>query len=349
MKPNRKLKHFDPDGVGNKNNTIFGLPFDTTDARLVFIPVPWDVTVTNDSGTAGGPDNIFNHSFQIDHFDPLVPMAWKEGIAMEETDPFIVSRNRQMRKVAERVIHHLEHGGATDDDPGIRQMIEQVNAACEKLMLDIEMRAIQYLQNGQLPVLVGGDHSVSTGLIRALAKQEDFGILQIDAHADFRIAYQGFTHSHASVIYNALHTQGVTQIVQAGIREVSQEEVMMISGNPGVVTAFFDHELHQRMFEGETWESICREIIGKLPDNIYVTFDVDGLAPALCPGTGTPLPGGLSFNQAIYLLETAFKMGKRFVGADLVETGITKLDGIVASRLLYRLAGMIIKSNTLNK
>jgi agmatinase len=84
--------------------------------------------------------------------------------------------------------------------------------------------------------------------------------------------------------------------------------------------------------------------VKKLPEEVYVSFDVDGLDSALCPGTGTPLPGGLSFNQATYLLETIINQGKKIIGADLVETGPGEIDGIVSSRLLFRLAGMIIKS-----
>lgn len=341
-----KLSQYNPNGVANTNNTIFGLPFDVAESRLVFLPLPWDASVSGHHGTAAGPANILRHSFQIDLYDPLVPNAWKQGMAMEAIDPAIGEENRQLKKKAQRVIHFLEGGGVIEQNEEMQGYLDQINAASEKFILDVEMKCLQYMENGQIPFLVGGDHSISTGYVRALAKQgKPFGILQIDAHADMRDAYQGFTHSHASVMRHALGCEGVEQIVQAGIRELCSEEVRVISHNHKKVKTFFDHDLHQRLFEGETWSDICHDIIEKLPDDIYVTFDVDGLEPSCCPGTGTPVPGGLSYNQALHILETAFNAGKRIIGADLAETGPERIDGIVSARILYRIAGMMIKSN----
>ena len=345
MNTEDKLSQFNASAVGNKNNNIFGLPFEVEESRLVFIPVPWDVTVTNTKGAAQGPMNIFSNSFQIDLYDPIVPGAWKAGMAMEQIDPGMISTNQQVRMQAEQVIRFLEEGGEADDSRHIQELINSVNNACESLALTLEKSTLQYMDNNQLPFMIGGDHSCSTGQIRALAREHEFGILQIDAHADMRKDYQGFTHSHASVMRNALETNGVTQIVQVGIRELCNEEVQVISQNHKKIKTYFDHDMHERMFEGENWSDVCREIIEKLPDKIYISFDVDGLEPSLCPGTGTPVPGGLSFNQAVYLLETAMKSGKRIIGADLVETGPTPLDGIVSCRIVYRMAGMMIKSN----
>ncbi len=345
MNTEDKLSQFNASAVGNKNNNIFGLPFEVEESRLVFIPVPWDVTVTNTKGAAQGPMNIFSNSFQIDLYDPIVPGAWKAGMAMEQIDPGMISTNQQVRMQAEQVIRFLEEGGEADDSRHIQELINSVNNACESLALSLEKSTLQYMDNNQLPFMIGGDHSCSTGQIRALAREHEFGILQIDAHADMRKDYQGFTHSHASVMRNALETNGVTQIVQVGIRELCNEEVQVISQNHKKIKTYFDHDMHERMFEGENWSDICREIIEKLPDKIYISFDVDGLEPSLCPGTGTPVPGGLSFNQAVYLLETAMKSGKRIIGADLVETGPNPLDGIVSCRIVYRMAGMMIKSN----
>ncbi|TVR43074.1 MAG: agmatinase [Bacteroidia bacterium] len=340
-----KLAGFNPNRAGNLSNNIFSLPFEVSESQLVFIPVPWDVTASSKTGTCNGPQNIFNHSFQIDLFDPLAPNAWKKGMAMEKIEPVIKTRNQSTRKQASRIIQFLEGGGETDDHQEMQGLLKNVNQACESLMLELEMKCLQYVENGQIPFLMGGDHSISTGLIRALAREESFGILQIDAHADMRESYQGFTHSHASVMHNAINTEGVERIVQVGIRELCTEEVQMISKNHRTIKTYFGHDLHQRLFEGENWSEICQDIVNDLPDNVYISFDVDGLEPAFCPGTGTPVPGGLSFNQAIYLLETAFNAGKRFIGADLVETGEGRLDGIISARILYRIAGMLIKSN----
>ncbi len=339
------LGNYDPNAVGIKDNNIFGLPFSCRDARLVFIPVPWDVTTSNVAGTSVGPGNILQHSYQIDLFSPSVGEAWKQGMAMEEVDAGIINKNKMMRQRAVELINFLEDGGNIEEQANMQHHLESVNKACGEVMTDVEAKSLKYIKNKQLPFLVGGDHSISTGLIRALSGTEEFGILQIDAHADLRKDYQGFIHSHASVMRNALQTKGVQKIVQVGIRELCPEELDVITGNPNQIKTFFDHDMHQRLFNGEQWDAICKEIIEQLPAKVYLSFDVDGLEPALCPGTGTPVPGGLSYNQALYLLESLLKSGKRIIGADLVETGQTTTDGIVSCRLLFHMASIIIKSN----
>jgi agmatinase len=339
------LKNYDPNAAGVTTNTIFGLPFNTHNARLVFIPVPWDVTVSNHSGTAKGPENILTNSFQIDLHDPVAPGRWQQGMAMEPIDPEIIKQNASTRLLAKEVIHFLEKGGDPAKDSGISSKIYKINESCNELMSSVEHKALQYLENGQLPVIVGGDHSVTLGLIRALARNQEFGILQIDAHADLRKDYEGFTNSHASIMRNVLSVCNVSKIVQIGIREICPEEEDFMAAHPEKIKTYFDHDLHHNLYEGESWSAICDMIADSLPDNIYITFDVDGLEPACCPGTGTPVPGGLSYNQALFLLETVVRKGKRILGADLVETGTGNIDGIVSCRLLYRMAGLMIKSN----
>jgi agmatinase len=339
------LKNYDPNAAGVISNNIFGLPFNVTNARVVFIPVPWDVTVSSHSGTAEGPENILRNSFQIDLYDPVAPNAWEKGMAMETIDPKIVQENIATRIMATKVIQFLESGGNPTTNADIQTMIRQVNDSCNNLIFKLKDKSLRYLKNGQIPVLVGGDHSISSGLINALAEEQKFGILQIDAHADLRKDYEGFVHSHASVMRNALEIPGVTKIIQTGIRELCPEEEQILAKHHQKIKTYFDHDLHRRLFAGENWADICDEIVDSLPDKVYITFDVDGLEPACCPGTGTPVPGGLSYNQALYLLESVANKGKSIIGADLVETGPGNIDGIVSCRLLFRLAGLLIKSN----
>jgi len=346
MSNNDALSGFDPNATGNTSNNIFSLPFTPDNATVVFIPIPWDITVSNFEGTSAGPAKIFETSFQIDLFDPFAPDAWKQGMAMEAIDPALEKRNSELRKKASNYISYLESGKQPHEHPEMEEIRTEINTANDELCLDLEFKSLMYLEKGKIPVVVGGDHSVPLGLIRALGRMKPgFGILQIDAHADLRNAYQGFEQSHASIMHNALNTEGVENLVQVGIRELCPEEVQTISKNPSKIRTWFDRDINNRLFEGETWAEICNDIVNKLPKEVYVSLDVDGLDPSLCPGTGTPLPGGLSFNQAIYLLETILSQGKKIIGADLVETGPTDFDGIVSSRLLFRLAGMIIKSN----
>ncbi len=340
------FKKFDPDGVTNTSGNIFGLPFTIEQSRIVLIPVPWDVTASNFSGTSDGPSAILRNSYQIDLYDPVAPNAWKQGIAMEQIEHSVALKNQELRKLSERIIHFLESGGDPADNNEITHFTDKINQECGHLSLDLEKKCLQYIENGQIPFFVGGEHSISDGALQAFSMQgREFGILQIDAHADMRKDYMGFKHSHASVMRRALEKEGISCIVQAGIRELCGEEARFISQNHRRVKTFFDHDLKQRMFEGETWRDICSEIAEKLPENIYLSLDVDGMEPSNCPGTGTPVPGGLTYNQTVYLLETVVKSGRKIIGGDLVETGPTNMDGVVSSRLLYRIAGMAIKSN----
>ena len=139
---------------------------------------------------------------------------------------------------------------------------------------------------------VGGDHSVPLGLMRVMAERyPGVGVLHIDAHADLRKAYEGFTYSHASIMYNALQeAPGIGALVQVGIRDFCDEELETARADKRVVQ-FPDHELAAAGFAGETWQQVCNRIVETLPKQVYVSFDIDGLSPGNCPHTGTPVPG----------------------------------------------------------
>jgi agmatinase len=341
-----KISKFDPDGVGNTNANIFGLPFTVEEADVVIIPVPWDVTVSNMEGTAGGPENIFRQSAQIDLHDEFVPEPWKAGIAMEKISERMNRRNKSLRPMAEKYIHWLEQNESPEDHPEFNQIREEINRACEELCEQIKSRSLCCLDQNKLTVLIGGDHSTPLGLMMALAeKHNDFGVLQIDAHADLRPAYQGFTHSHASVMYNAMQLPQISRFVQVGLRDFCSQELQIIEQNPERMKPFFSRDIHRRLFEGENWKNICLDIVNALPDKVYISFDIDGLDLAECPGTGTPVPGGLSYNQILYLFEQIALSGKTIIGFDLVETGTGHLDGIIACRILYKTIAIMLKSN----
>jgi agmatinase len=196
--------------------------------------------------------------------------------------------------------------------------------------------------------LVGGDHSTPLGLIQAVAKHHDaFGILHIDAHADLRNAYMGFSHSHASIMYNALQLPSVKQLVQVGLRDISAGEVAMINDNNERLHGFFARDLHGREFNGESWKSVCNDILSRLPQKVYISFDIDGLDPSQCPSTGTPVPGGLDYSRVLFLFEQIVESGRTIIGFDLVETGPDAMDGIIACRILYKTIALMLKSNQL--
>lgn len=349
MRKKNKITHFDPNGPAAGEKNIFGLPFNTENASVVLIPVPWDVTVSYGDGASKGPRAILDASIQVDLFDPFVKESWKIGVAMERISQKIVKKNYFLRKMASRYIANIEKG-ISGDSPAMKRSAFHIDKGCDELRIWVKETAKKYLNNNKLVGLVGGEHSVSLGFIQALAeKNSGFGILQIDAHCDLRKAYEGLEYSHASVMYNALKIQQVKKLVQVGIRDWCQEEDDYIRASDGRVRTFFDHRIKNEMYEGRTWKSVCDEIISCLPQKIYLSFDIDGLDPKLCPNTGTPVPGGLDFEQAVYLIMHVVRSGKTIIGFDLNEVvpGKNQWDGNVGARILFKMCNLTAVSNGL--
>ncbi|MDO4758894.1 MAG: agmatinase family protein [Rikenellaceae bacterium] len=338
---------FNPDGVGVDNGNYFCMPFTPEEAELVLLSAPWDVTVSYGAGTAYAPDAIIGASTQLDFYDPAAPDAWRHGIATAPVDYNLLERSEKLRIDARRVIEHLEQGGETTDDYVVRK-IRRVNEGSFEMNSSIREQAEQWLEQGKLVGLVGGDHSTPYGLIRALGKYHpSFGILHIDAHCDLREKYEGFIFSHASIMYNVLHdVQAVERIVQVGIRDFSAAE-RQLAEESGRVVQFDDQQLLEAEMAGENWDAMCRKIIDALPEQVYVSFDIDGLDLCYCPHTGTPVPGGLKFNQAVRLLQL-LGAERRIIGFDLVEVSphaSDNIDASVGARMLWKLCGQTLRSN----
>ena len=338
---------FDPNGIGLDNGAYFGMPFAPEECRLVLLSVPWDVTTSYGAGTAGGPDAIIGASTQLDLHDPLSPGLWRKGIATLGIDYTIQERSMLLRKDARTVIAHLEKGGDPSDEH-IRRRVQRINEASEALADEIYAESCRWLEAGKTVGLVGGDHSTPLGHIRAVAERHPgIGILHIDAHADLRPAYEGFTHSHASIMYNVLERiPDVARLVQVGLRDYCDQEAALALADPRVEW-FEDARLASDRFTGMSWEAQCRAIVEQLPQQVYVSFDIDGLSPDLCPSTGTPVPGGLSFNEAMYLIHTVTRSGRVIAGFDLVEVcpdPDSEWDANVGARVLYRLCGQALTS-----
>ncbi len=341
-------KTFDPDGVGVATGTYFGLPFAPEESALVLISAPWDVTVSYGAGTAYAPDAIIEASTQLDFHDPLAPGAWRQGIATADVDYTLLELSQRLRSDAERVIDHLEGGGSLDDDYVVRK-VRRVNEGSRTLNANIEAQAAGWLDAGKIVGLVGGDHSTPYGLIRALgSRHASFGILHIDAHCDLREAYEGFEYSHASIMYNVLRDiPQVSRLVQVAVRDFSATEATLAASSERIET-FDDLSLSEGRFRGVTWDAQCRKIVERLPEEVYVSFDIDGLTFENCPHTGTPVCGGLSFNEAVWLLDTLARSGRRIIGFDIVEVTPSpegRIDAITGARMLWKLCGLTLKSN----
>lgn len=332
-------KTFNINDVLTPNGQFFGFPYAIEEADLILIPVPWDVTTSLKEGTSKGPQAIIDASPTIDFFDFEIPRAWEKKIATIDFPKSILEKNSQIRPIAKEIINKLESGVASSS-PEIVEALKIVNESSDDLNDWLYNLTTNLLSKGKKIGLIGGEHSVPYGFVSALAdKYVDFGILHIDAHADLRVAYEGFSYSHASIMYNISKLLPISKFVQVGIRDVCQDE-MDFAESDSRFHIFSDYLLSQNKFKGVNWNYMSEEIIEKLPEKVYVSFDIDGLDPSLCPSTGTPVPGGLSYNEAVYLLQQIKRTGREVIGFDLCETapGANQWDEIVAAKLLYQLS-----------
>lgn len=343
------LSNFDPNSAGNPNLNVFGLPFIEDDSRVVLLPVPWEVSVSYAAGTARAPEGIYAASYQVDLIDNDLTDGWKRGIFMREVDRNILQKSDYLRKEAELYIKYISEGSPVGENKFMKKALSEINDGGRFLNEWVYQQTKQLLNDGKLVGLVGGDHSSPLGYYKALSeKYPAFGILQIDAHADLREAYEGITYSHASIMFNALkEVSGVTKLVQVGTRDYSQSELTFIKNSRGRVVTFFDKDIKESQFEGHTWREITELIVKELPEYVYLSFDIDGLDPKLCPNTGTPVQGGLETEQVYYLLRQLLKHNKKLIGFDLNEVGISsnEWDENVGARILFKLCNLLILSD----
>lgn len=347
------MTEFDVNGVGVPNGKYFGMPFGNDECPVVLVSVPWDATVSYAEGTAEGPEAIIGASVQVDLYDENVSGAEDFKIGTDETlidmdeengllaSGYIKMMNAGARASAKKIISTLAAGkklsaAAVRAQKKVNGMSGSVNYLVEKI-------CGFYHDRGQIPGVVGGEHSVAFGAVKAaadrLAEGERLGLVQFDAHADLRAAYEGFEYSHASVMYNCIsRIPQIGRLCQIGIRDFCADEAELVANN-GKISAFTGSSISESLFNGKNWNAVCEEISAVLPEKIYISFDIDGLEPSMCPHTGTPVPGGLTFDMAVYLLR--FLAGrKRIVGFDLCEVAPgenDEWDANVGARLLHKL------------
>jgi agmatinase len=319
------VNHFDPDAAATEHSGIYGLPFTPDEARVVIVPVPFEATTSYGGGTSSGPRAVFEASKQVDLFDRETGRPYEAGIAMLEVPRKIVRWNEKATK---------------------SRSAKRVNAFGDAVNEWVYEKTRALLDAGKMPVTLGGDHSVPFGAIRAYAETyPGLGILHLDAHADLREAYEGHTWSHASIFHNVMtRIDAVGKLVQVGVRDLGAAESRMIEESGGRIVTFFDPDLAAQKEAGRPWAAIADEIVAQLPPTVYLSWDIDGLDPTLCPSTGTPVPGGLSWNEAIGLLRAIVRAKKRIVGLDLCEVapGGTEWDANVGARLLYKMIGFAL-------
>ncbi len=269
---------------------------DEKNSRFHVIPVPMEASVSYGSGTARGPMAILVASQQLE--------AW-DGHSLP-----------------------LEAGIHTTDPV-------DCTGSAELILERIEQAVAKSLNVGALPVVLGGEHTVTLGALQALKKASrmPFGIVQVDAHADLRDIYEGSALSHACVMRRAVQDLGIP-LVQIGVRALSREEE--------------DYRREQQIpfFDARTLhlQGIPHQLFPPgFPDRLYITLDVDGLDPSVIRATGTPVPGGLGWHDTLTLLEKSISE-KKVVGFDVVELAPVIGDhasDFAAAQLVYTTMGMI--------
>src|SRR5215218_4669029 len=253
------LSYFDPNQAGNPNNNIFGLPFSEEEAKVVLLPIPWEVTVSFGAGTSRAADQIFKASLQVDLFDPDVKDGWKSGFYMKPIDRKVLLKSDYLRKEAELYIDYISKGDDVLANKFMCKSLREINEGSIFLNNWVYDQTKSLLEKGKLVGLIGGDHSTPLGFFKAIAEQQgDFGILQIDAHCDLRKGFENFTYSHASIMYNALReVPEIQKVVQVGIRDFCQEEWDYIQESNGRVVSYFDRQIKERQYEGTTWKELA--------------------------------------------------------------------------------------------
>jgi agmatinase len=342
------MTQFDPNGVGIANGNIFGFPYTEQDADIVIIPIPWDATASYGKGTSNGPQAILDASTQLDFYHPELDKAYDTKVYMAPISNEWKEINDICCEKGMRYIHFLEENGEELALEKFKSDIDEINEAHEALRSNLKERSLELLKAGKMVAVLGGEHSTPLGLIEALNETySDFGILQIDAHADLRDAYEGFHQSHASIMFNVLQRcPNMSKLVQVGIRDVSEREVQLSDQHSRVKT-FFDWNLKNESYIGKMWSQQVEEIIESLPKNVYISFDIDGLKPELCPHTGTPVAGGFELQEISYLLFKLVESGRKIIGFDLNEVAPGNegdWDANVGARALWQLVCAANKS-----
>jgi len=343
----RRPPSFDADAAAAAGSGLFGLTCPPDEAGLVVVPVPYEATTSYGGGTARAPQAVLRASHQVDLLDADYGRVYEAGLALLPVPRAIAELSTRTRALAAPLIRQ---GGPRPRNAQDARLVHRVDAAGEQVNAWVRGQAARWLDRDRLVAVLGGDHSVPYGLIAELAtRHPGLGILHLDAHCDLRRAYEGFTWSHASVMHEVMtRLPGVARLVQVGIRDFGEQELAFIEGSRGRVVTYFDPEVRRALHGGATWDAACRRIVADLPDLVHVSFDIDGLSPDLCPHTGTPVPGGLSFSEAAHLLRVLAESGRRVVGFDLVEVTPgprgDEWDANVAARLLYKMAGCALRS-----
>ncbi len=342
---------FDPDAaaVDHGEVALYGVPCSLEDALVHVISVPWQATASYRRGTRHGPAAIVQATMQVDLADVDFGATWRAGMSFIDGEHFVGTIHDDVEADALAVIA----AGGVNADPSLADAAARVDTAGDEVHAWVRAHTEAALDAGRIPAVLGGDHSTPYGLISAVAERHPgLGVLHLDAHADLRDAFLGFRWSHASIFHNVLSNHAnVSRLVGVGWRDMGSAELARIAAENGRIEAWTDQRLADAELNGRPFRSVIDEIVASLPPKVHISIDIDGLDPVLCPNTGTPVPGGVSWRQFAALLKAVAEQ-REVVSFDLCEVSPgpdgagedDTWDAIVGARALYKLAGCAVFS-----
>jgi agmatinase len=295
-------------------------------SKFVIVPVPFDGTSSYRLGSAFAPDAVIEATHQVDTFD----LEFSDNVVgnIFVDDPVIeaVEANEIARDLYRRSLNNDTRA------------LDELNRVCNTVYSAIRDRSRYWLSKGKVPIVLGGDNSVSLGsIVSHFERFKDLSVLHFDAHADLRTRYNGCHFSHAAVMSNVVQMTKCP-ITQVGVRDLSEFEYLSIMNSRGRITPFFAKDLWEYS-QYESFDIVAERIATTLSPNVYVCFDMDVFDISMVPNTGTPVPGGLNWWQVNAILKAVVNAGRKIVGFDINESSPDGNDPIIAARMLHKLCG----------
>ena len=317
------------------------------DAEVVLVSAPWAVTSAAGQGAAYTPDAIIDASTAVSLYDAVSQISIEGKVATAEVDYDLQESSLQLGGDAAKVVSHIEDGGTLSGDYFIRK-VNRINIGFRDMHRSVGKRVFRFADKGKIVGVVGGDHSVTLGAVRSISSvYPEMGVLFIDGHCDLRQSGKIFAYSHLSIARNIIdEVPQIAKMVQVGARDMSLEEIEFATSHPKI--ELFSHEdMVRSLYSGENWINICDKIAESLPKQVYISFDIDALTPECCPNTKRPIAGGMSFDQAVILINRVVESGRQIIGFDLTEVvpvSEGSIDSAIGARMLVKLCAAALKS-----
>jgi agmatinase len=276
-------------------------------ASVLVLPIPYEATVSYAGGTKNGPRAILNASMQVELFDREFDREYGAEYGVHTLAPLATNHQSPEAMVQ-----------------GIEEAVREIAATHPKKLLFV----------------LGGEHTITSGVAKGVATALEAQrpvLVQLDAHSDLRDEYEGSPYSHASISRRLVDAGW--EVLQVGIRSICQEEMDVIRSNTEAVKVWFADDLH----DDPQWkQELAQRVRGR---DVFLTIDIDGLDPSLVPGTGTPEPNGLTWQEAVSAVRIVTQYAGRILGADCVE--LAPIPGnhaseFITAKLIYKTMNLIM-------